>query len=99
MRLFWPSWNRTNHRQLTDKRQNEYKIRERYKQFFLDRKVHEYAQWHGAQAYEKLAEDEICKNTQGVNSGEAKDPETLKREHKPWQVEQKNRDDNFPKVL
>ena len=49
---------------------------------FSDHKVHEYAQRNGAKAYEKFAEYEIFKNTQSVNSGEAKDAQTLKREHK-----------------
>lgn len=55
----------------------------------LDRMVYEYAQRHGAKAYEKLAEEKIFKNTQGVNSGKPKDAETLGREHKRWQAEQK----------
>lgn len=57
---------------------------------FLDRMVNEYAKRFGAKAYEELANQKIFKNTQGANSGKFKDANTLEREHKRWQAEQKN---------
>jgi hypothetical protein len=52
--------------------------------------VNEYAKRFGAKAYEELANQKIFKNNQGANSGKFKDANTLEREHKRWQAEQKN---------
>ena len=41
------------------------------------------------QKHIKSWQKKIFKNTQGVNSGRPKDAETLEREHKRWQAEQK----------
>lgn len=57
---------------------------------FLDRMVNEYAKRFGEEAYEKIEEQKIFKNTQGPNSGKVKGADTLAREHKRWQTDQKN---------